>query len=65
MPRSELFDVSVRIHGKTDKAILVSDDGNEDRAKWLPLSQIEINSERGGTAEITAPTWLLKDKGLI
>ena len=60
-----IFDVSVKLHHRTDGSILVSDDGDERKAVWLPLSQIEINSEKNGVLEITAPTWLLKDKGLI
>lgn len=65
MTDSRLIDVSVKLHYRTEKAVFVSDDGEEDNAKWIPLSQCEINSERDGILEMTMPEWLAKDKGLI
>ena len=61
----EIIDITVQIHAKTDRAILVSDDGHKEKAVWLPLSQVEVEMMRGGTAEITLPEWLALDKGLI
>jgi DNA-directed RNA polymerase alpha subunit len=67
--KSDLIDVVVQMHAETEKAVLVSDDGDKDKAVWLPKSQIEIDpsmKERSkGAAMITLPEWLAKDKGLI
>ena len=69
--KSNLVDLTVQVHVETAKAVLVSDDGDKEKAVWLPLSQIEIEyrpsmKERGnGLAVITLPEWLAKDKGLI
>lgn len=62
----ELADVTVQLHHETAKAILVSTDGDRDNAVWLPLSQLEIAERHaGGRLDITLPTWLATDKGLI
>lgn len=63
--KSDLIDLSMQIHAETERAILVSDTGDRDDAVWLPLSQIEVNERHGSVLEITCPTWLAKDKGLI
>jgi hypothetical protein len=60
-----LVDVLVRLHHETDKAILVSDSGEEKDAVWLPRSQIEIEPKKPGYIEVTLPEWLAMDKGLI
>lgn len=63
--KSDLSDVDVYVHHRTPAAVLVSDDGERDNAVWLPLSQIEIDDTPHGEATVTAPEWLLRDKGLI
>lgn len=65
MGNSDLVDVTMQVHAKTDRAILASDDGDEKFAVWLPLSQIEVEMMDDGTAEITMPEWLAMEKGLI
>lgn len=65
MPKSEIIDVTMQVHHETERAILVSDDGDKDRAVWLPFSQIEIERQLGGLVIITLPTWLAQDKGII
>lgn len=72
---SDLTDLTVFLHAETQKAILVSSDGDNAKAKWLPKSQCEY--QRTGKRErswqglgceivtVTAPGWLAKDKGLI
>lgn len=70
MTRSDLVDLTLTIHASTDAAILVSDDGVEKTATWLPKSQVEIERfgpERPGEYEaiVTMPTWLAQNKGLI
>jgi hypothetical protein len=62
--KSDLVDIVVQIHHRTERAILVSDDGDRDNAVWLPLSQIEVMPKESGMAEIAMPEWLAVDKGL-
>ena len=69
--KSDLIDVAVQMHAETEKAVLVSDDGDKDKAVWIPKSQCEIEFDssmkiRGkGSAMITLPEWLAKERGLI
>ena len=62
---SDLCDVTVRVHHTTERAVLVSDDGDPEKAVWLPLSQVEVETKANGIAEITLPEWLAKERGLI
>jgi hypothetical protein len=55
--RSALTDIEVFIHVRTERAVLVSVDGDRERAVWLPLSQIEVEDLGGGRAEATLPEW--------
>lgn len=54
---------------ETEIAIKVSSDEEEDDAVWLPKSEIEFpagDSPNGaGVIEISAPEWLLTEKGLL
>ena len=62
------------IHHPTPKkrAVLVSTDGNRQRAIWLPLSQVEVTCREtdelqmtGGVPVIvTMPEWLARERGL-
>jgi len=71
----QLADVAVKVCSITEKAIAVADGTIEvtergDRLKWywLPKSQIEVDPkdyEVDAEVTVTAPEWLLKDKGLI
>jgi DNA-directed RNA polymerase alpha subunit len=64
--KSDLIDVMVQKHAETAKAVLVSDDGDREKAVWIPLSQCEIApSKSKDIFELTLPEWLAKDKGLI
>jgi len=69
--KSDLVDVVVQMHAETPRAVLVSDDGDKDKAVWVPLSQCEVSyhhsmKERGkGIATLTMPEWLAKDRGLV
>lgn len=64
--KSDLIDVTVSLHHQTEKAILVSDDGDEKKAVWLPLSQIEVTeTKKSGIVEVALPEWLAEKKGLI
>jgi hypothetical protein len=67
---SDLIDLTLQEHHRTKAAILVSDDGEEKSAVWLPLSQIEVAPVPGvGMAKslvlVTLPEWLATDKGLV
>lgn len=63
--KSDVIDIEVQLHARTDRAILASDDGDKSKAVWLPLSQVEVEMKPGGTATVTLPEWLALDKGLI
>lgn len=65
--RSDLVDLTLSIHAETALAILVSDDGVEKNAVWVPKSQVEIErlKPHGNEAIVTMPTWLAHDKELI
>ncbi|MBY0560153.1 MAG: hypothetical protein K2Q04_09905 [Hyphomicrobium sp.] len=43
----------------------VSDDGDDDRAVWLPKSQVQIESRRGRVIVVTMPEALATEKGLV
>lgn len=59
-----LVDIEMRRHVETEKAILVSDDGDRDAAVWLPKSLIEIE-DSGDTIVVTMPERLAIEKGLV
>jgi uncharacterized protein YabE (DUF348 family) len=63
--KSDLIDVAMQIHHRTERAILASDDGDEKRAVWIPLSQVEVLMKSAGVAEVTMPEWLAIEKGLV
>ncbi|SRR5216684_2047198 len=78
--RSDLHDLEVVLHYGTPKAVLVSLDGKESKAQWLPRSLIEIDVHNGKyvegekkngqriecvTATVTLRERLAKEKGLI
>ena len=65
MAKSDLIDIEMQQHAATDKAILVSDDGEEDNAVWLPLSQLALVRKGGGRLIVTMPEWLAVDKELV
>jgi hypothetical protein len=69
MSRHDQIDISVVLHADPTSAlaILVSDDGDEDNAVWLPRSQIEYDEKarKGDVITVTLHEWLAKDKGLI
>lgn len=64
MSKSDLIDVAVALHHETDKAWLVSDDGDKNKAVWIPKSQAEI-ADQGEAFILTLPEWLATDKRLI
>jgi hypothetical protein len=63
--RSNLEDIEVCMHHQTDKAVLVSTDGDEDGAVWIPKSQCEVEHLRGRIWRLTAAQSLLEEKDLV
>lgn len=62
--KSDLIEVAVQLHHETEKAWLVSDDGEKKNAVWIPKSQAEIEP-KGKHHILTLPEWLALDKRLI
>lgn len=62
MPKPELFDLSCKLLHETRAAWRI-DDGK--KTDWFPKSQCELAQESDGTWTLTAPIWLLKEKGFI
>jgi hypothetical protein len=60
--KNEIFDIIVKLKHETMKAVLVDSGGEE---AWLPKELIEMERNKDGTWTISAPTWLLEDKGLV
>jgi hypothetical protein len=63
--KSDLIDITMQLHAETEKAVLVSDDGDKAKAIWLPLSQVEIERKDGGIVVVTMPEWLATQRGLV
>lgn len=65
--RSDLQDIEVQLRRETAKAWGVADPNNEGALIWLPKSQCELDLGEGPNkmSTLTAPEWLLKERGLI
>lgn len=65
--RSDLHDIKVFVRRETDKAWGIANPDKAGDLIWLPKSQCEIEQGDGPNKEatLTAPEWLLKEKGLI
>lgn len=63
--RSNLTDIEVHVHHRTDKAVLVSLDGNRQKGQWLPLSAVEIEMTEKNLATVTLPESLATERGLV
>ena len=61
----EIVDLQLQKHGITNRNILVSDDGDIEKAVWLPLARIEVIPGTGDIVTVTMPERLAYDKGLI
>jgi hypothetical protein len=59
-----MVELEMYIHAETPKAILVSEDGDEDSAVWLPKSQIEFESD-GDMATVQCPEFIAINRGLV
>lgn len=53
------------VHFETDKAFLVSLDGNKDRSVWIPKSQLKDIEVKLGKLTCMMPEWLAENKELV
>lgn len=63
--RSDLVELLLHRHAMTERAIRVSDTGEDDHAIWLPLDHCEVERRPNGLVNVTLPEWLALEKGLI
>ena len=64
--KSDLHDIEVHLHHETDKAVLVSKDGERKNAVWIPKSACELEkSPRTRSWVLTAKEIVLIEKGLV
>ena len=61
----EMIEIELHIHHETELAVLVSPDGFEDDAVWLPFSQIMVDHHNPEYGTFQIPEWLAEEKGLI
>lgn len=59
----EKAELDLHWHRETDDAILVSEDGDETKAVWLPKSRVEYSRTRTGV-RVDCPEWLAEREGL-
>lgn len=77
MSKSDLVDLTLALHAETDKAVLVSETGDEKKSKWIPKSQCEVeqtgkycqqNGQIGNrkypVVIVTMPEWMAINKEL-
>lgn len=60
----KLVDLEMKIHHTTERAIKASLDGDPENAVWLPLSVVEVVTERGKTT-VTMPQDFAQEKDLV
>ncbi len=65
MSKSDLIDLTMQLHAETERAVRVSDDGDDKKAVWLPLSQVEVFRKAKGIVVVTMPEWLAIQRGLV
>lgn len=63
--RSDLVDLQMQIHHRTERAVLASLDDDREAAVWLPLAHVEVAPKEHGVATVTMPEWLAIEKGLV
>lgn len=66
--RTDTFDtveLELYLHSETERAVLVSEDGDAGNSVWLPKSQIEVDHDEDGFVLVTIPEWLARKKDLI
>lgn len=63
--KSDLVDLTLHLHVMTERAVRVSETGEDAKAVWLPLSQVEVVPRPRSICVVTLPEWLALEKGLI
>jgi hypothetical protein len=62
----KVVEVMLHVHAETQKAMLLSDDGEEGNAQWTPKSQImQTGAERGKSGTFKLKEWIAKQNGFI
>ncbi|QIG76926.1 hypothetical protein EVC30_097 [Rhizobium phage RHph_Y1_11] len=59
--KDKLEDVEVYLHHWTEKAYLVSADGDNEQSVWIPKSRCEVSIEKVGQVTLTAPQSYLEE----
>ena len=73
--KSDLTDLTLALHHETALAVLVSETGDEKKAKWLPKSKVEVEktgkvvqgtvgARKFAVVIVTLPEWLAVEKEL-
>lgn len=61
-----MIEFIMKIHRETEKAYLLSLDGDEKKAIWLPKSQITVQEELANEhIRVEVPEWLAQKQNLI
>jgi hypothetical protein len=60
-----LVELELCLHHQTPSALLVSDDGEDERAVWVPKSLVTWEPTTGDAIQAKMPEWLARDRGLI
>ena len=62
---TEWIELNVHCHRCTQRAVLLSDDGDESNAVWIPRSQVrgEVKVDEVTTIEIA--DWIAEREGLV
>lgn len=76
--RSDLVDLTLVQHRATERAVLVSETGDEAKAQWLPISLVESvptgryeqilvqgRRQQAAVCVVTMPAWLARERGLV
>lgn len=65
--RDDREEVDLHVHHTTSAGILVSADGDDDQAVWLPIKHVDTvdgGPFGRGSRELLVPQWLLEREGL-
>ena len=62
----ETVEVDLHVHAESQKAMLLSTNGDEKRAEWTPKSQItHIGASKGESGSFEMKEWIAKKNGFI
>lgn len=64
--KDETVELQLHCHAETQRAMLLSDDGDESRAAWVPKSQIVAHAvERGKSGTVEVKRWIAEREGFL